>query len=97
MMPESAEPALVLDYCKKDSIFIWGIPAGSIWIDMNSLETRRHALEDRETGIRYISLKKVWIEEMIQTLDTAVKIQYNTEVNLEGKMWFSDAYGSFLK
>ncbi len=82
LQPVSGEPALVLDYCGKEKIYIWGIPSGSIWIDMMSMEERRHSLEDRETGIDYISLKSFWKGEMLQTLDTASKIQYNTEVKL---------------
>ena len=81
LQPKVSEPAIVLDYCGQEKVFIWGIPRGSIWIDMTSLEARRHALEDRETGIDYLSLKCFWKEEMIQTLDTANKIQYNTGVN----------------
>lgn len=76
--PVSEEPALVLDYSGMDKIYIWGIPKGSIWIDMASLESRRHAIQDRETGIYYVSLKCIWLEEMLQTLDTAGKIKYNT-------------------
>lgn len=81
LQPQSPDPALVLDYCDRENVFIWGIPAGSIWIDMNSLEARRHGLRDRETGIRYLSLQRFWREEMIQTIDTARKILYNTKVN----------------
>jgi len=79
--PQSREPAMVIDYCGREKVFAWGIPAGSIWIDMNSMEIRRHALEDRDTGIQYYSLKCFWKEEMQQTLDTANKILYNTGVN----------------
>ena len=78
MQPVSEEPALVVDYCCRKKIYIWDVARGSIWIDMTSMEARRHAVEDRDTGIRYISLKSFWQEEMIQTLDTAGKIQYNT-------------------
>ena len=76
--PVSKEPALILDYCGKEKVYIWEISRGSIWIDMTSMEARRHALEDRDTGIRYFSLKSYWQEEMSETLDTAGKIKYNT-------------------
>lgn len=82
--PRAAEKALVLDYSEKEKVFIWGIPRGSIWVDMNSSERRRHDLTDRDTGIDYISLKSIWREEIILTLDTVSKIQYNTEVKLDG-------------
>ena len=78
MHPASAEPAMVLDYCTKERLFIWDVCRRSIWIDMNSLESRRHDIQDRDTGMHYYSLKRFWKEEMIQTLDTANKIKYNT-------------------
>ena len=80
--PKSSEKALVLDYSEIEKVFIWGIPRGSIWIDMNSSQRRKHDLVDRDTGISYISLKSIWREEIILTLDTISKIQYNTEVKL---------------
>ena len=86
LQPVSEEPALVLDYCSKEKVYVWGVKSGSIWVDMNSLESRRHGILDRETGIQYVSLKCFWKEEMIQTLDTVSKIQYNTEVKLEGEV-----------
>jgi len=76
--PIVAEPAFILDYCTKEKLFVWDVCRGSIWVDMNSLEYRRHDLQDRDTGIFYYSLKRFWREEMIQTLDTVSKIQYNT-------------------
>ncbi len=84
--PVSEVPAFVIDYSGKEKIYIWGIPRGSVWVDMTSIEVRRHGIQDRDTGISYISLKSFWQEEMSQTLDTANKILYNTEVKLEGKV-----------
>ena len=78
--------ALVLDYSGREKLYIWAVGRGSIWVDMTSMEGRRHAIEDRNTGIQYISLKSIWREEILQTLDTANKIKYNTEVILEGKV-----------
>ena len=78
LQPKSPEPAMVLDYCGKENVFVWDIPSGSIWVDMTSLENRRHAVEDRETGIQYTSLNRFWREEMIKTLDTVNQILYNT-------------------
>jgi hypothetical protein len=80
------EAALVLDYWGREKLYTWAVGTGSIWIDMTSMEYRRRAIEDRNTGIQYISLKSIWREEMIQTLDTANKIKYNTEVILKGKV-----------
>lgn len=82
LQPDSAEPALVLDYSGKEKIYVWDIVPDSIWIDMTSMEMRRHALEDRETGIYYLSLKSIWRTEILQTLDTIRKIQYNVGVKL---------------
>lgn len=82
LQPASIEPALVLDYSGKEKIYVWDIVPDSIWIDMNSMETRRHALEDRETGIYYLSLKNIWRKEIQQPLDTMQKIQYNVGVKL---------------
>ena len=89
LQPAAGEPALVLGYSGKDKIYAWDIVPGSIWIDMMSMEERRHALEDRETGVRYVSLKSIWREEMRQTLDTIGKIQYNIRAKLEGKVDYS--------
>ncbi len=86
LQPQSEESAMVLDYCGKENVFIWGIPPGSVWVDMTSRESRRHAIEDRETGIYYTSLKTFWQGEMLQTLDTINKIKYNTKVKLQGEM-----------
>ena len=69
---------LVLDYSGREKLYIWAVGRDSIWVDMTSMECRRHAIEDRNTGIRYISLKSIWREEILQTLDTANKIKYNT-------------------
>lgn len=77
-------PVLVLDYSGKESISVIGMCKGSFWLDMDSVESKRHSMEDRKTGIHYISMKKLWKEEMLQTLDTIGNIEYNTEVKLDG-------------
>ena len=86
LQPAASEPALVLDYSGREKIYAWDVVPGSIWIDMMSMETRRHALEDRETGVYYLSLKCIWRREIQQTLDTMRKIQYNIGVKLSGKV-----------
>lgn len=77
-------PVLVLDYSGKENISALGLDNGSIWLDMDSVESKRHGMEDRKIGIQYISMKKIWKEEMLQTLDTISNIEYNTGVKLDG-------------
>ena len=77
-------PVLVLDYSGKENVSVIGLQRGSVWLDMDSVESKRHGMEDRKLGIQYISMKKIWKEEMLQTLDTISNIEYNTEVKLDG-------------
>ncbi len=79
----SATPVLVIDFSGRDAISVIGLGKGSIWMDMDSMETKRHAMEDRKTGVQYLSLKKLWKREMQQTLDTISNFEYNTEVKLD--------------
>lgn len=79
----SAEPILVIDYSGNVAISVTGISRGSIWLDMDSVETKRHSMEDRRTGITYVSLKNLWKREMSQTLDTIGNFEYNTEVKID--------------
>ena len=74
----SNKPILVLDYSGKENISVIGLCRGSVWLDMDSVESKRHGMEDRKTGLHYISMKKIWKEEMLQTLDTISNIEYNT-------------------
>lgn len=80
----SDKPVLVLDYSGKEKLSVTGLGKGSFWLDMNSAESKRHGMEDRKTGINYISMKKLWQEDMLQTLDTISNIEYNTGVKLDG-------------
>lgn len=79
----SAEPVLVIDYSGNTVISVAGICQGSIWLDMDSIEAKRHNMEDRRTGITYLSLKNLWKREMSQTLDTIGNFEYNTEVKID--------------
>lgn len=79
----STAPVLIIDYSGNEAISVAGISRGSIWLDMDSVESKRHGIEDRRTGITYISLKNIWKREMIQTLDTIGKFEYNTGVKLD--------------
>ncbi len=79
----SSAPLLVIDFSGREAISVIGLAKGSIWMDMDSMEGKRHGIEDRKTGIQYISLKKLWKREMIQLLDTVGNFEYNTDVKLD--------------
>lgn len=78
-----SQPVLVLDYSGGEVVSVVGMRKGSIWLDMDSVEAKRHSMEDRKTGITYISLKNLWKREMSQTLDTISNFEYNTEVKID--------------
>ena len=78
------QPILVLDYSGRENISAIGLCKGSVWLDMDSVESKRHGIEDRGIGMQYISMIKIWKEEMLQTLDTISNIEYNTGVILDG-------------
>ena len=80
---QSKERVLVIDFSGNRSISVLGLPRGSIWIDMDSVESKRHLIEDRRTGLTYFSLKTFWKREMLETLDTINKFVYNTEVKID--------------
>ncbi len=79
---QSEEPVLVIDFSGKEPVSVFGLKKGSIWIDMDASEAKRHAMEDRRTGVQYYSLKTIWKREMLQTLDIISKFAYNTEVKI---------------
>lgn len=78
----SKEPVLVIDFSGCGNISVLGMEPGSIWVDMDAMENKRHLIEDRPTGLTYLSLKTIWKREMIQTLDTISKFAYNTRVKI---------------
>lgn len=80
---QSTQPVLVMDYSGSQVISVTGLKRGSIWLDMGSVETKRHAMEDRNIGVMYISLKNLWKREMLQTLDTISNFEYNTGVKID--------------
>ncbi len=82
---QSEEPVLVIDFSGREPMSVFGLKKGSIWMDMDSSEAKRHYMEDRRTGIKYYSLKTIWKREMLQTLDIISKFAYNTEVKI-GKL-----------
>lgn len=79
----SSAPVLVADYSGREPVSALALNKGSIWLDMDSAEGKRHSMEDRRTGVKYISLKKIWKQEMLQPLDTISNFEYNTEVKLD--------------
>lgn len=78
----SEEPVLIIDFSGKLPISVLGLKKGSIWVDMDAVDKKRHLIEDRRTGVQYLSLKTIWKREMIQTLDIISKFAYNTEVKI---------------
>ncbi len=79
----STQPILVIDFSGNEVISVVGMSKGSVWLDMDSIEAKRHGIEDRRTGITYVSLKNLWKREMSQTLDTVGNFEYNTEVKID--------------
>ena len=73
----------MVDYSGDCVISIRGLAKGSIWVDMESVESKRHLMEDRVVGPQYLSLKTIWRREMMETLDTVSKFAYNTEVKID--------------
>ncbi len=74
----SREQVIVIDFSGSKPISVLGLQKGSIWVDMDSVEAKRHLIEDRRTGLHYLSLKAIWRREMLETLDTICKFAYNT-------------------
>lgn len=81
----SEEPVMVIDFSGRAPVSVFGLKKGSIWVDMDAVEEKRHAMEDRRTGVKYYSLKTIWKREMLQTLDIISKFAYNTDVKI-GKL-----------
>lgn len=74
----SKERILVIDFSGQQKLSVLGLARGSIWVDMDSSEEKRHLIEDRPTGVKYLSLNTIWQREMQETLDTISKFAYNT-------------------
>lgn len=53
-------PCLVLDFTEAADVPVTGLRPGSMWWDMGAMEEKRHLLEDRPLGVRYVSLKTLW-------------------------------------
>ncbi|MBR6664153.1 MAG: hypothetical protein IKL22_00360 [Lachnospiraceae bacterium] len=78
----SEEPVLVIDFSGQESIAVSGLKKGSIWVDMTASDAKRHATEDRFTGVHYYSLRTVCKRDMQQPLDIISKFAYNTDVKI---------------
>lgn len=57
-------PCLVLDFTGRADIPVTGLKSGSMWWDMGALEEKRHLLEDRPLGVRYVSVRTMWRDLM---------------------------------
>ena len=79
---QSEGPVLVIDFSGKEPLSVLSLKKGSIWLDMDASEAKRHAMEDRRTGVQYYSLKTIWKREMLQTLDIISNFAYNTDVKI---------------
>lgn len=53
-------PCLVIDCTDTVGIPMTGLKPGSMWWDMGAMEEKRHLLEDRPLGVRYVSVKTLW-------------------------------------
>lgn len=71
-------PVLVIDYSGNNKLAGRELAKGSVWVDMEASESKRHLMENRVTGAEYLSLKTIWQREMLETLDTVSKFAYNT-------------------
>lgn len=70
---KSEKPVLVIDLSGSRVLSAGGLKEGSIWLDMECAEGKRHSIEDRRTGTEYLSFKKLILREMQETLDTISK------------------------
>lgn len=52
--------SVILDFSGEAHLFTADVARGSLWLDMDSLEEKRRRIEDRNTGIQYLSMKKEW-------------------------------------
>lgn len=66
-------PVNVLDFTGEEKVSGYDLAAGSVWLDMDSLEGKEWRMRTRSPQIAYYSLKKQWAH-----LDTIGKNRYNT-------------------
>lgn len=69
-------PALVLDFTGEEKVAPTGAVQSLIWIDMDSLEAKKHKILVKSGETVYFSMKEEW-----GRLDTVDKNRYNTLVN----------------
>lgn len=53
-------PVNIIDFSGEEKLSACGVPRGSIWLDMDSLEGKCERVEVRNPDIFYFSLKKEW-------------------------------------
>lgn len=69
-------PALILDFTGEEKVAPTGAVQSLIWIDMDSLEAKKHKILVKSGETVYFSMKEEW-----GRLDTVDKNGYNTLVN----------------
>lgn len=73
---ECAAPALVLDFTGEEKVAPAGAFQSLVWIDMDSIEAKKHKILVKSRETTYFSMKEEW-----GRLDTVSKNGYNTLVN----------------
>ena len=73
---ECATPALVLDFTGEEKVAPAGAFQSLVWIDMDSIEVKKHKILIKSRETTYFSMKEEW-----GRLDTVSKNGYNTIVN----------------
>ena len=56
----SVQPTNILDFTGETHVLVSRLAAGSVWIDMRSLEEKKRRILGRGDGIVYVSLKEKW-------------------------------------
>lgn len=55
-----SEPVNVLDFSDGRHVPVFNPPAGSVWLDMASVQEKERRIKARRLQVTYISLKKMW-------------------------------------
>lgn len=77
---QSGEPVNVWDFSGEEKVFATALAGESVWLDMDACEGKEERLTNRNPGILYVSLKKLWNQRQKEPycLDTPYKNGYNT-------------------
>lgn len=78
--PGSPVPVNILDFTGEEKLSACDVAAGSIWLDMDSVDGKNRRIEVGSPQISYFSLKKQWKQRQkeVYHLDTLNKNRYNT-------------------